>query len=148
MRLTKSFFRTLTPAGTSKATDTDMCSIYRIPYGVHTSVHVPYDINVYAVKQDAATTCHSVYRDVLQESNITTMPPGQDRYFIANGSASTPAPIIAVVLWNALYHLCHISNAFHACGANNEQQPTRLILRLLLTCIERPITDQFVTSHS
>ena len=33
------------------------------------------------------------------------MPPGHMRYFMANGSPSTPAPTMAVVLWNALYHL-------------------------------------------
>ena len=32
-------------------------------------------------------------------------PPGHRRYFMAKGSPRTPAPTMAVVLWNALYHL-------------------------------------------
>ena len=36
---------------------------------------------------------------------MMTTPPGHRRYFMAKGSPSTPAPTMAVVLWNAEYHL-------------------------------------------
>jgi hypothetical protein len=47
-------------------------------------------------------TCHRVYREVTQDRHITMTPPDQVRYFMAKGSPSTPAPTMAVVLWNAL----------------------------------------------
>lgn len=53
----------------------------------------------------AVPTCHKVYREQVHDRIMMMTPPGHSRYFIAKGRPKTPAPTMAVVLWNALYHL-------------------------------------------